>query len=392
MKEIVVVGGGFAGFWAAVGARRELSSLHADARITVINQDPYLTLRPRLYEAFGENLRVPLAALFAQLRIDLVVDCATGLDETPGAIRTTGGERLAYDRLVLTLGSTQQPLPVPGAREHAFDIDTFVAAARLDAHLTTLLSEPAHPGQLCFIVIGAGFTGIEMACELRRRIRVHASEAAAASARVLLIEKETAIGPQLGDNPRPVIEAALCDAGVEVLVSTRVTRITPLGVELEGGTWVPSRTVIVASGLQANPASKSIDVPRDQHGRIPVDRTLKVVDRPGWFAAGDFASAWTDDDHLALMSCQHAMTMGKFAGANVARDLCGLPLLDYRQPGYQTCLDLGDQGALLTRGWQREVVKAGHEAKHVKAFINRKLIVPPQDAPEVLLAASAPPG
>jgi NADH dehydrogenase len=346
--------------------------------------------RPRLYETFGNHLRVPLAPVVTPLRIELWIGRVETLQGASGEITTTTGERREYDRLVLAPGSSQQPLPVPGAGEHAFDVDTFVAAARLDAHLASLVRKVPEPDLLCFAVIGAGFIGIEMACELRRRIRVHSNDAIAASARVLLIEREAVTGPQLGDNPRPFTDAALRDSAVEVLVNTRVTRITAAGLELEGGTWIPSRTVIVASGLRANALAQTIDVPKDEFGRIRVDRSLRVTAHPGWFAAGDIASASTDGKHLALMSCQHAMEMGRFAGANVARDLCSLPLLEYRQTGYQTCLDLGDQGALLTHGWQREVVKTGNEAKAIKALINHKLIVPPSNDPEALLAAAAP--
>ncbi len=77
------------------------------------------------------------------------------------------------------------------------------------------------------------------------------------------------------------------------------------------------------------------------------------------------------------MSCQHAMTMGRFAGHNVAADLLGRPTLPYAQPKYATCLDLGSWGAVFTDGWNREVQFAGDRAKAVKRMINTQLIYPP---------------
>jgi NADH dehydrogenase len=391
MKNVIVIGGGFAGFWAAVSARRQMRLYGVAAPITVINRDPFLTLRPRLYETFGEHLRLPLAALLEPLDIELVIDDATAV--TPGAdiVTTRKGRTLPFGRLVVAAGSEQVPLPVPGSAEFAFDIDTFEAAARFDAHLESLLHNTSQPDQHTFVIIGAGFTGIELACELRQRIRLHSSPEIARSARVVLIEREAVAGPQLGSGPRPVIEAALRDAGVELLLKTRVIRMDGEGVELEGGAQIAAKTVVSTSGLRANRLSQTINVPLDALGRIRVDPHLAVPGVPGWYATGDVACARAEGEHDALMSCQHAMTMGKFAGANVARDLCGQPLLVYRQPNYQTCLDLGAYGAVLTRGWQRDVVQSGQEAKPIKVFINQKVIYPPANDAAALLAASAPP-
>lgn len=391
MQKILVVGGGFAGFWAAVSARRELRQHSADAQITVINKDPFLTLRPRLYEAFGDHLRLQLAPLLEPLEIDLRVDAVTGIGADEGIVSTDLGHTIPFGRLILAVGSEQQALPIPGAAEFAFDIDTFVAAARLDAHIQKLVSETNHPGQWTFVIIGAGFTGIELACELRQRIRVHATDEVARAARVVLIERESVVGPSLGAGPRPVIEEALRNAGVELLAGTMVRRIGTGGVETEGGAFIPSATVVITSGLHANRLTRTVPVPQDSLGRIHVDPHLRIVERAGWYATGDVACASADGAQVALMSCQHAMIMGKFAGTNVARDLCGQPLLKYQQPNYQTCLDLGDFGAVLTRGWQRDVVKSGQEAKAIKALINQQIIYPPENDTEALLAASAPP-
>ena len=88
-----------------------------------------------------------------------------------------------------------------------------------------------------------------------------------------------------------------------------------------------------------------------------------------------------DPEHLALMSCQHAMPQGRQAGANAAAVLAGGVVKNYRQPLYLTCLDLGSAGALLTAGFERNTVLAsGAEAKQFERFINRSLIYPPVGA------------
>ena len=127
---------------------------------------------------------------------------------------------------------------------------------------------------------------------------------------------------------------------------------------------------------------------RDELDRLPTDEMLHVKDVPGVYATGDIARAYVDDDNLALMSCQHAMEMGKYAGYNAARELLGLSLRPYRQPEYYTCLDLGVSGALLTYGWDRQMQKEGEDAKQVKRWINGLGIYPPKGDRATILAAA----
>lgn len=388
MDRIVVVGGGFAGFWSAVAARRQYGLQNKDAEVTVINPDGYLTMRPRLYEAFSPQLRVPLNSLLQSLDIDLVVSSVTRVDAKARCVIMANGEQINWDRLVLATGSVQQRVPVAGVTEHAFDVDTFAAAERFDRHLQRLLAMEGTQGQLTFVVVGAGFTGIELACEMRRRIRVHAAEEVAQKARVVLIERAAEIGPQLGANTRPTILDALSNAKVEVMVNTSITRVGEDSVVLADGSNLATRTVIIATGLEAHPLVGTLGAALDSSGRVVVDEFLRIPDLPDIFATGDTAHALAEAGHTALMSCQHAMTMGKYAGTNVARDLLGLELKPYSQPKYQTCLDLGDYGALLTRGWERTVVQAGPQTKAIKEMINRQIIYPVMNNPDGLLAAS----
>lgn len=394
MKNIVILGGGFAGLWAALTAAREVAHANATATIgiTLVSRDPFLTVRPRLYEAFHAGLRAPLAPTLAPLNVQLV----TGevLAVAPAAQRVSlrhadGREdTLAYERLVLATGSEQIPLAVSGASEFGLNIDTFAGATAFDAHLKRTLAAPDTPGRLTFVVVGGGFTGIELAAEMRRRIALHSNNDIARTSRVLLIEQANTIGPDLGANPRPYIEAALLGARVEVRLGTRVAHIERWAVVLENGERIPAATVIITTGLRAQPLGASLGAPTDALGRVVVDGHLRVAAQPAVFAAGDVAHAMTDATHIALMSCQHAVPAGKHAGYNAARDLLGLPLRAYTQPQYVTCLDLGDYGAIFTQGWDRQVDQAGPAVKALKQMINTQWIYPPTGSAEALLVAA----
>ena len=157
---------------------------------------------------------------------------------------------------------------------------------------------------------------------------------------------------------------------------------------LADGTAIAAATAVVTVGLRANGLTAEIPGRRDELGRLVVDDFQRVVGVPGVYATGDVARAPVDDDaHVALMSCQHARTMGKYAGYNVAHDLLGLDPRPYRQPDYTTCLDLGPAGAVFTMGWDRDVQTTGAEAKKRKEMINREWIYPPAGTREEVFAA-----
>ncbi|MBK8957041.1 MAG: FAD-dependent oxidoreductase [Proteobacteria bacterium] len=392
MQKLVIIGGGFAGMWAALVAAREADSAGTPLSITLVAPDDHLTVRPRLYEPFTPAMRAPLRPLFGPLGIELCLAKVSSIDTTACKVDARdangGAYSLAYDRLVLAAGSVQRALPVPGATEHALDIDTYAGAEALSAHIDRILARPDSPARLTFVVIGGGFSGIEIAAELRHHLRRKGDEAAAKAARIVLVERESAIGPDLGAQPRPHIEAALAACNVDVRLATSVTAIEADAVTLSNGERIACATTIITTGLGAHPLAAGIGAEHDAQGRVVVDSALRVRGTPKVFAAGDIARAQVDDSHVALMSCQHAVPMGKHAGYNAARELLGLPVREYRQPDYVTCLDLGDFGAVFTTGWERSVAQVGAEVKGLKQMVNTQWIYPPTGDRAALLVAS----
>lgn len=390
MKNIVIVGGGFAGLWAAMAAARQVIEMEADIQVTVVSKDPYLNIRPRLYEKEPETLRTPLRDTLEPIDVQLVQGAVLSVDATRQTIevmQSEGGEStIHYDRLILATGSKLKRLPIPGLAEFGWNIDSYDAAIKLDQHLSSILKMPDATGHNTFVIIGAGLTGIELATEMRDRIAAHSNSVTAEDGRIILVEKSDVVGPDLGLNPRPAVEDALNHASIEVRLGMGVDTVTADTVTLSNGEIIDTKTVITTAGLQANTPDKTLPVKFDELGRVETDRSLRVKGVSTIFAAGDAAHSYVDDEHLALMSCQHAMEMGKFAGNNAARDLLDLPLNPYHQPVYLTCIDLGRSGALFTSGWDREIQKSGSEAKDLKRQINTQWIYPPTGTREQILA------
>jgi NADH dehydrogenase len=339
-------------------------------------------------------MRVSLRAVLDPIEVTLLEATVEAVDvpaRTVRARRPDGtGQALAWDGLVLAAGSRLHRPAVPGLDAHALSVDTYDEALALERHLLALPVTPAGPERYAAVVVGGGFTGVEVAAEMVGRL----AEIAGAGERpqVTLVEQAAVLGPELGERPRPVIEEALDALGVQRRLGVTVRSIDAGGVTLSSGERLAARTVVWTAGMRASALTQLVPGARDALGRLVVDSTLRVPGAPGVFAAGDVAAAPVDAEHTTLISCQHAITLGVFAGHNVVRELAGLPLLTYAPLPYQTCLDLGAWGALYTRGWDRGPVHTKAEAKAIKQTINTKWIYPPTSGNRADVLAAAVPG
>jgi len=393
VKRIVVLGAGFAGLIAAVGAARKLAELKiskSDIAVTIVNRDPWHSIRVRNYETDLSDVRVPLDDVMGPIGVDVVIGDITGIDCDRHEVSCRIDNRataLPYDRLVFALGSELVRPPIPGLTEHGFDIDTFDAAARLQSHLAALPENSVSPGRLTALVVGGGLTGVEMATELATRMREIAGDS---PARVILADRAARIGSTMGDAACAVIDQALRALDVETRPGVAIASINPQGVRLSSGEVIPAETVVWCAGMRAHSLAAALPGAHDRFGRVAVNRFMKVAGGSDLFAAGDVAAALVDGEHASVMSCQHARPMGRIAGYNVVCDLVGEAPMALDIGYYVTCLDLGAWGAVYCQGWDRQVTVTGAAAKDTKQTINRQRIYPPRsrDAAEILAAAA----
>jgi NADH dehydrogenase len=371
MQDIHILGGGFAGVWAAMSAAAERHSQAAEAiNIELISKTPDLIIRPRLYQGASDSLRVPLAPLMKEIGVAFSQAEVSDIDPAARTYRCAGAETRHYDRLVLATGSELRQPPIPGIQENAWSIDNFAETERLDRHLERL--SPDDCAAASIVIVGAGFTGLELATELRSRL--------GAGMRIILVDPSPKVGSELGPGLIPLIEEAVVESNIETRLGTRVAAVLPDAVQLTSGERIKSRTVIMTTGLVASPLTRCIGGEYDSYGRLKVDSDLKVSGIDGVFAAGDVAHALADDRHATYLSCQHAIQLGLFAGYNALHDLLGNEQKEYSQPFYATCIDLGKWGAVYSTGWERVVEKSRGEGKEIKEQINNEWIVPPSPA------------
>jgi NADH:ubiquinone reductase (H+-translocating) len=404
-SDVLVLGGGFAGFWAALAAKATARALGSDAlRVTLVSREPVLQLRPRLYEAQPETLGVPLQPLLQRAGVAWLQGEVVGLDVGAGRVALADGRSLGGHSLVVTTGSRMRRPEFAGA-ELAFSIDTQPEAIALDRRLAELACTVAEPH---IAIVGAGFTGIELALEMRDRLALHGGPGPADRAQIVLIDGSADPGQRIGRAAWAVVVEALAQARVQLRLGMRVQRLQADALFLDDGARFPAHLAVLATGLEAAPAASWVPGNHDESGRIVVDCFLRApaANRAdsdgqaggagasggfGLWAAGDAASADDGSGHATVASCQHALQSGRFAGANAARALLRAPPLRFQARPYVTCIDLGRYGALFTQGRHREVLRHGPEAKATKQRINRVVIHPPQEAMgEELLALALP--
>ncbi|NWL20129.1 NAD(P)/FAD-dependent oxidoreductase [Pseudomonas umsongensis] len=393
-QRILVIGAGFGGMWSALSATR-LFDIHGhnDVDVTVLAPQAELRVRPRFYEPNAHQLAAPIGELFDAVGVKFIRGAAETIDveqKRVGYIDAQGEKQVCiYDKLVLATGSRLALPDTPGVAEHAFDVDQIEQAIRLEAHLKSLVNQPQSQARNTVVVAGGGFTGIETATEMPTRLRAILGEGA--DINVIIVDRGQKVGGSMGPEIAEKIAEASEETGVKWQLKASVVAVDENGVTLSDGRRIDAKTVIWTTGVRASSLTEQIPAERDHLGRLHVDAHLQVIGQPDIFATGDVAYAASDDiGNHALMTCQHAIALGRHAGNNVAAQILGVDPTPYSQPKYVTCLDLGAWGAVYTEGWDRQVKLTRQEGKSLKTQINTVWIYPPAADRESAWAAADP--
>lgn len=355
-RRIVVVGGGFAGYHAA---RTLCRKLRDPAEIVVINPSDYFLYLPLLPEVAGGVLdprRITVSIPGTLPDVRLVLGTVDGLDLAGRRLTYRDPERrrreLEYDRVLLTTGSVNRLLPIPGVAEHAHGFRNIAEALYLRDHITQQieLADSAEDvgerdARLTFVVVGAGYTGTEVAAQgvlmtaalLRRHPRL-----AAHRPRWLLIDTAPRVLPGLGENLASTADRVLRERGVDIRTGTSVKEAMADAVALSDGSRVPTRSLIWCVGVRPEPLVEGLGLKTTQ-GRLVVDEYLSVPGYDDAFACGDVAAVpdLTRPGELTAMTAQHAQRQGVRAAGNIAASYGHGRRRAYRHHDLGFVVDLG---------------------------------------------------
>ncbi|RZQ63805.1 NAD(P)/FAD-dependent oxidoreductase [Amycolatopsis suaedae] len=359
--RIVVVGGGFAGYHAAKELTRTLPA--GAAEVVLVNPTDYFLYLPLLPEVAAGILdprRVSVSLPGTLPGVRLVLGEVTGVDLDGRQLTYTDPEdrtaTLGFDRLVLAAGSVHKLLPIPGVAEHAHGFRGVPEALYLRDHVTRQIElaaatdDPKERDARCtFVVVGAGYTGTEVAAQgpaFTRALAARHPELAGQPIRWMLLDVAPRVLPELDERLGRTADRVLRERGVDVRMETSIDEADAEGVTLTTGESVPARTLVWCVGVRPDPLVDAMGLDTEQ-GRLVVDTRLAVPGHPDVFACGDAAAVpdLTRPGKLTAMTAQHAVRQGKLAARNVAASLGHGQAKAYRHHDLGFVVDLGARQA-----------------------------------------------
>jgi len=364
--RIVILGGGFAGVMAARRLERRFKR-RDDVQVTLISRDNFLLMTPLMFESCTGTLELRhcSVAIRSFLRrtyfVEAVVrkiDLDQRLVHADWGAQGTGEEHnIPYDQLVLALGAVTNMHQVPGS-ENAFTFKTLADVIVLRNHIIECLeradvvTDAEHRRRLLtFAVVGGGFVGAEVFGEVsafmdevihyypgiqRDEIRlflVHAGD------RIM-----PEVPPKLGDYGVRVLNRR---KGVRILTHSPALSIEPGILHLKDQT-IEAATIVLSAGISPSPLAADLPLPRDHHGNVIVEATMRCTARPEVWALGDCASVPGTDGKPCPKLAQYAMRQANTLADNIDAVLHGKPPrpFEYRTLGLMAAL--GHERGLAT--------------------------------------------
>ncbi|MEO3872521.1 NAD(P)/FAD-dependent oxidoreductase [Nonomuraea sp. B12E4] len=361
-KHILIVGGGYVGLYTALRLQRRLRrELHGgEVRITIIDPQSYMTYQPFLPEAAAGNLSprhvvAPLRRILPKARIlNGTVTKVSHSDRTVTFQPAEGEPRqLTYDVIVMAAGSISRTLPIPGLTDIGIGFKTVGEAIALRnrvLHQLDLAESTDDPDvrrrALTFVVVGAGFAGVEALAELEdmaKDSRRYYRNIGPSDLRWVLVEATNRVLPEVGPEMGKWTLEQLRERGIDVRLETRLESCVGGHVMLSDGTEFEAETLVWTAGVKASPVVRDSDLPLDERGRIKGTARLTVAGTPDAFAAGDAAGVpdVTNPGQFCAPNAQHAVRQAKVLADNIVRHLRGEELVEYRHKYVGSVAGLG---------------------------------------------------
>jgi NADH dehydrogenase len=357
---VVIVGAGFAG----VNAARELSRLVGDTtEIVLINSTDYflyLPLMPQVAGGLVEPRHICVSLPRKLPKIRFVLGTVQHVDPAQKVVSWAGPEgasgQVGYDRLILTAGSVNKLLPIPGLAEYAHGFRSVAEAIYLRDHITRQLElaavacDDAERAARCtFVVVGAGYTGTEVAAQgqlLTTRLARTIPGLAGRPIRWMLLDTAPRLLPELSERLSKTADRVLRRRGVEVRTGQSVAEALDGCVQLSTGEKVATRSLIWCVGVRADPLVDGLDLDT-KRGRLVVDEFMSVPGAPDIYACGDCAAVpdLTRPGQICGMTAQHAQRQGKQLARNVAASLGTGTARPYKHHDEGFLVDLGGLAA-----------------------------------------------
>ena len=343
--RVVIVGGGFAAVQFAKNLRRKLPA--SACEILLFNRENHLVFHPLLADVAGASINADAAA--APLRQMLPgVECRTErvqrIDLRSSEIEFDEGtgelSRLHYDHVVIACGAETNLGIIPGMTDHAFGFKVMRDAIELRQHIVHQMehaeaatNSDQRRWHLSFIIVGAGFSGVELAGEVNELVRSSSRfyrNFRKEDVVVTVVHSQAQVLPEVASSLREFARKKMEKAGITIMLNTRAVAATHEGVELDSGQMLKGGTIACTIGTAPSPTIQALDVPKE-HGRIRTTADMRIEGQTNAWAIGDCAYIVNAfDNRPSPTTAQFAERQGRQAALNLVRVLKDQPTQPFR--------------------------------------------------------------
>jgi NADH:ubiquinone reductase (non-electrogenic) len=367
MSRICILGGGFGGLYTALRLSQLPWTGHEKPEITLVDKCDRFVFLPLLYEVVTGDLQSwEVAPYYSELLsgtgiryVQATVDSVNLADRTVQITQNGQAEGLSYDRLVLAMGGESVIGKVPGAADHALPFRTLNDAIRLSDRLRDL--EASDADRIRVAIIGAGYSGVELACNLAERLGDRG--------RLRIVELGDRILNFSPDFNRKAAEKALLDRKVWTDLQTKTSDVTSDEITLQyddKSETLPVDLVLWTVGTRISEVIQSLPLPKNNRGQVKVQTTLQVEGYPEVYALGDLADCKDADGQTIPTTAQAAFQQADYAGWNLWASLTDRPLLTFKYQHLGEMMTLGSDDATLAG--------LGLQLNGVSAHLARRMI------------------
>lgn len=347
MPKILIVGGGYAGFYTAWKLEKWLRKGEAD--VTIVDPLPYMTYQPFLPEVAAGSIEARHAVVAHRRHLkktNIVTAKVTNVNhaEKKATIQPPVGEAydFEYDIVVVTAGAVSRTFPIPGVADQAIGLKTIEEAVAIRDRVLTNFDKaanmPAGPERdrlLTFVVVGGGFAGIEVFAELRSfatALLKRYPEINFEDTHFHLIEAMGRIMPEVSLETSKWVINNLDQRGATIHLDTQLTSAVDGKIELSTGESFYTDLIVWTAGVMANPTIvRHTDLPIEERGRLKVRADLRVGTEDeiieGAWGAGDVTAvpdlSGGGVGGYCVPNAQHAVRQGKLMAKNIVAVLRG---------------------------------------------------------------------
>jgi len=339
-KQVVILGGGFAGVYTAMELEKALGT-GSDVDVILVSRENYLVFQPMLPEVISGSVGLtdvvsPIRRLLKHTQLHMrevrKVDLERRVVIADPGFRAQPHE-IPFDHLVLALGNVTDFRGMRGLAEHAFPFKNLVDGLNLRNHLIRAVREsaiekdPAFRRELLtFVVAGGGFSGVEAIAELNDFVRGLARSFPSidpAEIQVILLHSGERILPEMSPSLALFAQKILAKRGVEIRFNVMLDGATGSAALLKTGERIPTRTIVATVPAFPHPIIDALALPKGRGNRLKATNEMQVEGTTDIWALGDCALVPMVNGELAPPTAQHAIRQGAVAAHNILTSIRG---------------------------------------------------------------------